>query len=241
MIKKTLGSLGWLALLLPFMCMGIAHATLIHSQNSDVRKIADFNKIQSNGNFQVHVQLGNQETIRLEGNQEMLNQVETVVDNHTLIIRMKKNFHWFSINKERINVYITAKQLNGLAQSGSGLITVEGTMKGTTLETEVSGSGTITCTVQVHDFEASVSGSGKVDVNGRVVNSAVHISGSGKLNGTKLSVDHGEVNISGSGRAYLTINQSLDAHISGSGQVLYSGSVKSINAHTSGSGKVQRM
>src|SRR5690606_19880415 len=113
-----------------------------------------------------------------EGNQEMLNQVETVVDNHTLIIRMKKNFHWFSINKERVNVYITAKQLNGLAQSGSGLIAVEGTMKGTALETEVSGSGTITCTVQVHDFEASVSGSGKVDVNGRVVNSAVHISGS---------------------------------------------------------------
>jgi len=241
MIKKTFGSFGWLTLLLPFMCMGIAHATLIHNQNSNVRQIADFNKIQSNGHFQVYVQLGSQETIRLEGNQEMLDQVETVVDNHTLIIRMKKNFHWFSINRERIQVYITAKQLNGLAQSGSGKIAVEGTVKATSLETEVSGSGTIACAIQVHDFEASVSGSGKIDVNGRGVNSTVHISGSGKLNGTNLSVDHSEVNISGSGKAYLTINQSLNAHISGSGQVLYSGPVKTINAYTSGSGKAQRM
>lgn len=240
-MKRLLGSLGWLAVLLPFMCMGIAHATLLNHFDEENRNVSGFNSIQNSGSFHVFVKIGNTESLKLEGDPEVLQNVETVVEHGALKIRMKKNLNWFSVNKGHVSVYITAKQLVGLSQSGSGKIDVSNTINSSELDTKVSGSGSISCTAKVNNFAAAISGSGQIDIQGSAESNDIKISGSGKFNGAKLTANSTNVNISGSGDAYVFTNQELNAKISGSGSVRYAGSVKSVNASTSGSGKVRRL
>lgn len=240
-MKKLLSSLGWLGVLLPFMCIGIAHATLVTRMDDETRSVNDFKGIQVNGSFHVFVQIGNSESLRLEGNTETLKNVETLVENGTLKIRMKKNANWFNINTERVSVYINAKTVEELSQNGSGRIEVANLINSSVLETNVSGSGSITCQVKTNDFSASISGSGKINISGEANNNNIRISGSGKLDGAKLVTNNTQIKVSGSGGAYLTVNESLDANISGSGSVHYDGKATNVNARTSGSGKVKRM
>ncbi|MEH6305105.1 head GIN domain-containing protein [Olivibacter sp. CPCC 100613] len=240
-MKRLFGSLGWLAVLLPFMCMGIAHATLLNKLDEESRDVRDFNSIQNNGSFHVFVKMGNTESLKLEGDPEILQNVETVVEQGTLKIRMKKNLNWFSMNKGHVSVYITAKRLVGLSQSGSGKIEIANPINSPSLDMKVSGSGNISCTAKVDDFSANISGSGQIDIEGSTDSNDIRISGSGKFNGAKLTANSTNVNISGSGDAYVFTNQELNAKISGSGSVHYGGSVKSVNASTSGSGKVRRL
>lgn len=240
-MNKLLSSLGWLGILLPFMCIGIAHATLVNQMDDENRSVSNFKGIQVNGSFHVFVQMGNSESLRLEGNTETLKNVETFVENGTLKIRMKKNVKWFNINTDRVSVYINAKTIQELSQSGSGKIEVANLINSATLTTNVSGSGSITCQVKTTDYSASISGSGKVNISGEANNNDIRISGSGKLEGTKLATNNARIKISGSGGANLTVNESLDANISGSGSVHYAGKVTNVNARTSGSGKVRRL
>uniref|UniRef100_F4C6T3 Putative auto-transporter adhesin head GIN domain-containing protein n=1 Tax=Sphingobacterium sp. (strain 21) TaxID=743722 RepID=F4C6T3_SPHS2 len=240
-MKRLFGSLGWLAVLLPFMCMGIAHATLLNKLDEERRDVSGFNSIQNSGSFHVYIKMGNTESLKLEGDPETLQNVETVVEQGALKIRMKKNLNWFSINKGHVSVYITAKRLTGLSQSGSGKIEVSGTITSPALDVKVSGSGNISCTAKVDNFVAAISGSGQLDIQGSTESNDIRISGSGKFNGAKLTANSTNVNISGSGDAYVFTNQELNAKISGSGSVHYAGNVKSVNASTSGSGKVRRL
>lgn len=240
-MKKLLGSLGWLTILLPFMCIGIAHATLLNRLDKESRPVSGFNSIQNSGSFHVFVKIGSTESLELEGDPDVLRQIETVVEQGALKIRMKKNLNLFSMNTGRVSIYITAKQLRALSQSGSGKIEVANPITSSELNTKVSGSGSITCTAKVRDLAAAVSGSGQIDVQGSTENNDIRISGSGKFNGAKLTANNTNVHISGSGDAYVFTNQELNAKISGSGSVRYAGSVKSVNASTSGSGKVRRL
>jgi len=240
-MKKLLSSLGWLAVLLPFMCIGLAHATLMNQADKETRSVSNFNGVHSSGSFHVYLQMGNSESLRLEGNPETLKNVETVVENGILQIRMKKNFNWFNINTSRVTVYVNAKKIQALSQSGSGKIEVSNFINSSALDTKVSGSGSINCSAKVTDFSAAISGSGKINLQGESSNSDIKVSGSGKLDAPKFITNNANIKISGSGDAYLTINESLSANISGSGSVNYSGNVKNVNARTSGSGKVKRI
>lgn len=240
-MKKSICSLGWLTALIPFLCIGIAHAAIISKSSDETRSVANFSSIQNSGSFHVFVTIGQSESLKLEGNPETLKNVETVVEGGTLKIRMKKNFNFFSFNNERINVYVQAKHIDGLNVSGSGKIEVSNTINGNQLATKVSGSGSIVATANVTNFSANVSGSGKISVEGKTRDNSINISGSGKFSGSKLHAEDTHVKISGSGSADVVSNQTLNANISGSGRVNYTGTVKNVNAKTSGSGKVRRV
>src|SRR5690606_14140348 len=121
-MKLKLSSLGWLALLLPFFCVSLAHAALSSSFTDETRSVSGFHAIANSGSIMVMVRLGNQESIRLEGDDAAIRQIETVVERGTLNIRFKR--HSGRTNWGKVTAYVSAKQLDGLVQSGSGSISV---------------------------------------------------------------------------------------------------------------------
>jgi hypothetical protein len=242
-MKKIFASFGWILLLLPLL--SVAGTKSIIStfkpliQESDTREVSNFTGIMSSGSFEVHIKMGSTEDLRLEGDQEDIDNVQTKVENGVLIIKNKKNSANWTFMSNKVKVFITAKSLNSLTISGSGSMEVSGVIKSERLNAQVSGSGGMDISLATSTFNAAISGSGSVKASGSTKKSSVAISGSGGFRGKDLRTEVTDVRVSGSGSASVFADETLNASVSGSGGVSYSGNAKT-NVSKSGSGSVRK-
>lgn len=234
--------MGWLAVLLPFFIVGLNQVASGKPKDDENRSVKGFHAIHSGGNFHVFVTIGNTESLKLVGDAELLSKTETIVENGTLKIRSKKDLNkLFSVfDGPPVKVYIQAKQLNDIQQSGSGNIQVTNPINSPELKIKVSGSGTVDFGTKAESLAVAISGSGKVNAKGTTNKNDIHISGSGRLNATDLQAAVSSIRISGSGNADINTSKEINAAISGSGKVRYKGNVQKVNTKISGSGKVSR-
>jgi len=196
-------------------------ATLTQAQNREVRQVDNFTKISFGYAGKLYLKQGSPQRVELEGDRDVLEEVETDVDGGRLKIGNEgKWFNWNGGNK-KITVYITVPDIEAVSVSGSGDIIGETKIRTNDLDLNVSGSGSLSLDIEARgDVEARVSGSGKMDVKGHCESFEGDVSGSGK------------VNISA------TIDETADFGISGSGKIQASGRAEFFKANLSGSGRV---
>ncbi|MCS6973998.1 MAG: DUF2807 domain-containing protein [Cyclobacteriaceae bacterium] len=124
--------------------------------------------------------------------------------------------------------------------SGSGDITLRGNLKN--VKSSVSGSGKINLQADVAGLATfDISGSGDALAQGSANEVEAQISGSGKVLAAGLATKSCKVRISGSGSVEINVSDELDATISGSGDVRYTGNPSRLNVHSSGSGKIRKL
>lgn len=195
--------------------------TLLTAQNREVRNVENFNKISFGFPGKLYLKQGSPQKVELEGDSDVLQEVETEVDGGRLRIgREDKWFKWNS-NDDRITVYITVPNIEGVSVSGSGHIIGQTTIRTDDIDLNVSGSGSLSLEVEASgDVDAGVSGSGDMDLKGHFESFESDVSGSGKV-----SLD-------------ARIDNTADFGISGSGKIEASGSADRVKAQISGSGKV---
>lgn len=196
-----------------------------HSTFQDERAVSNFKGVASGGPLNVQISMGNNESIRFEGDQEAIADLITEVKEGILIIRPKTKWSDWSRKYRRpdITVFITAKKITSLTLSGSGNIEVLNPINCSELATTLSGSGSIKAKANTRSFAGVVSGSGTVSVSGKADNSTLTVSGSGNFQGKSFAVNTISVQISGSANVYVNASKEIDAVISGSGNIVYSG------------------
>ena len=154
-----------------------------------------------------------------------------------LDVHLRPNQMYRNIN---VKVYVSAPSLNRLYVSGSGSITSNGTLTDADqIELKVSGSGDLNSLVDAPLVSAGVSGSGTLTLRGRTKDFNCSVSGSGDLKCTDLLSENTTANVSGSGTAHVFASVNLNAKVSGSGDIVYSGNPASPVIHKSGSGSVR--
>lgn len=206
-------------LILPFLLF-ISIAGL--SQQRQTVTVPTFTKIGFGVPGKAYVRQGNTQKVELEGTRDALDRVEASVEGNKLVIRSKEKwFNWNWTDTDRINVYITVKEIDGLSVSGSGDMIVENRIQCKALKLNVSGSGSLKVETDAGDTEANVSGSGDMIVRGNLASFSSDISGSGKIEMNATVTGMAAFEISGSGKAVATgKSSSVDVDISGSGKVL---------------------
>lgn len=207
------------------------------------REVSGFNGVASSGPFNVHITMGNKESVKLDIDADLIDKVETVVEDGTLLIRFKKaeRFAWKNHNIEKAEIYVSAKSLSAIVNSGSGNIEVTGPINTDNFKAVVSGSGTLKAGyVKATELHANLSGSGSIDVKGSANSINAIISGSGEIKGEEFKTESATVVISGSGNVYLKAEKELKATIIGSGTVYYSGNAQ-VSSHKIGSGSVTKV
>ncbi len=202
------------------------------------RQVSGFSGVASAGAFDVFITTGGQEGVKLEGDNDLLDKIETVVEGKTLHIRTKQEFQNDRLNFSGVKVYVTARELDALTLSGSGKMKVNSPLKADAFAATVSGSGRIEAgRITSNRLSATVSGSGSFDASGSAKETEITVSGSGGFNGKNFTAGDAEVRVSGSGTVYLRAENTLDGVLSGSGEIHYSGNAK-VTEQKSGSGRI---
>lgn len=197
---------------------------------------SNFTQIKKSGFIDVIIVGAEQDgIIEINGESNLLEYIETRIEDSTLFIETKKNT---SIRAHKpIIVKVKAQHISNLVSVGSGDISTEGKLLTQHLKIEQKGSTDLKIEVEAESLNLKMSGSGDIHLNGKARQIQVEKSGSGDLYGYQFNVDQAEISSAGSGDAKINVNHELQIQKSGSGDVYYKGNPK-IKAKSSGSGDV---
>ncbi len=200
---------------------------------SKYRTVAEFDRIEVGGNFDVEVEVGEAQSIRLTGDDNLLPQVETKVRHGELEIDYDGSYR----SRDDIKIAITVPRLSAIHSSGSSDVNVTG-VRSSTFDAAVSGSSELWVEGDFGDLEANVSGSGEITMAGTANDIDANVSGSGELDLFSVPASTADVTVTGSGEVGLDVSEKLSATVTGSGDVEYTGD-PSVTSRITGSGSVR--
>lgn len=210
----------------------------VFAQDKHSFSVGSFDAIHISGGFQVVITKGSKTSVEVETKESNLDKMKVEVAGNTLKVGVKKGVH----DSFKAKIFITYVSIDKLVSSGSSNVKViGGPIKTTDLELVTSGSGDIEAEVSAKSLKATSSGSGDFDLSGKVTEVQFTLSGSGDVDGLGLSTDATNIRISGSGNVSIGVKESLEVHISGSGDVVYKGSPTRQRVKVSGSGDVRQV
>ena len=244
-MKKIMKTKKWkwtiaLCAVLPMVLVSCCHDYLIgiNGQGEIVEEtviLDDFNGFVSGIAADIYLTQGDQQEVVIKAQQNIIDNIDLdrVYDGIWTI----RYYQWVGYSKP-VKIYITIPTLTKAGVSGSGDIVGLTSFTGLDqLNLAISGSGSIDLDTESNSLDAAVSGSGDLRLSGLTGKFGLVISGSGSMNGNDLVSKNADVRISGSGNAWLTVEEFLRVVISGSGDVNYSGNPE-VDVHISGSGEV---
>ncbi len=208
---------------LPILCVALAGLCgcdfkSIHGSGvakTETRTVGAFSKINVTGSPEVEIAVGAPVSLTITADDNLLPIIETKVDGDTLNIGSKESYST-SIG---VKLKITVPKLDGASVTGSSEIHADG--------------------VSAKKFTASVTGSGSIVLKGSADLLDGQITGSGEIKAMELATKTVSVGVTGSGRALVNASETVDASITGSGSVRYSGNPPNVQKRITGSGEIK--
>lgn len=184
---------------------------------TEERTVSDFTRVTLAGIGHLHVEQGDQESLRIEAEDNLLPYLETEVHNGELQIGSRPGVALHPT--QPLDFYVTVKTVEALTLAGSGEVTAPA-LHTDDLAVTLSGSGQMTVTdLQAKGtLTAEISGSGALVITGQAQAQEIILSGSGKYTGQVEEMDALTVQLTGSGAIQLAgTTQHQQVTISGSG------------------------
>jgi len=218
-------------------------SNLIFAQkNIERRKIEAISSVEIKGSINFSYVPSNEFLIEIKG--DYPEDILTEIQGSELVIFHKKGKSWLTNEINTIgrgySVVLHAPTLGQIVSTGSGNISIDGILKSDQLKIKLDGSGNITGKLNVADFDIDNTGSSNIRLSGNVVKANIKSSGSGNFQSFDLIIDDCSISKSGSGNAHITVNHTLTASISGSGNLTYKGSPKILASSSAGLGKIKK-
>lgn len=182
---------------------------------TETRDLPEFNSIVINGSGNVDVEVGEEQSVEVEIDDNLLELIRTKVEGKKLVIDNERSYS----SELGLHVRITIPEFEGLVISGAG-------------DGNVSG-------VDGGQVSFKVNGSGDIDASGRADSVSVSVNGSGDVNLYDLDARDATVKIAGSGDVRIHAEETLNIRIMGSGDVTYTGDPE-VETSIMGSGDVNR-
>lgn len=204
---------------------------------TEIRNIASFDEIESLGDFDVYITLADSTSIRVEAEENLLEYIETDVNNYKLVIEEKNGYSLD--NNDPMRIYLTTPNLDEAVLAGSGLIQCD-SLSGEFFQAVLLGSGKIDFSkVFVDNVEARITGSGDIELEGEGKVTDYEIEGGGDIRAIDFIHEDSESRIIGDGNIYVHATDHLRARIVGSGNIYYEAN-PDVDDTVTGTGDVRR-
>ncbi len=197
--------------------------------------VDSFGKIDIGGAFDIVLIKGDAPKVKITAEEKMFEKINVEVNDGVLKISFKSKRIKSSPN---IKVHITFSELNSLILSGASKLSSASPIDLSKLEVKSSGASEIDLELNTEELEVDVSGAGKVKLAGVAKNLIAEVSGAGELKAKQLTTENTDVSVSGAGNANVYASNEFTCHVSGAGNVNYTGDPKTKSINKSGSGTI---
>lgn len=208
------------------------------------RDVSGFDRIQMSGIGRIIITQGDDESLSIETDDNLMEYIETEVKGNTLEIDFSKDLLLSSKTRNTLEpsagfiFRISVIDLQSITVSGGADIQSE-KIKTDRLVISFSGAGNISIAdLNADMLDVIISGAGDVDLAGKVQSQDITLSGLGRYRAFDLESEEASVFISGAGGANLWVSETLDVLISGAGDVEYYGD-PSVSQEIAGLGRIQ--
>jgi hypothetical protein len=208
---------------------------------SQTREASGFQALSMDYPADVFIQQGANESVKLEGDDNLLPQLSTQVTGGTLRITNSEPSWSRRVNPSKpVRITITVKDLHKIDFSSAGEVRVD-SLETDTLEVTLSGAGHLTINnLSAKKLVCNLSGAGSFSANGVASTLNINISGVGSFDGGGLTGSDASVHLSGVGSATVHPKDTLSAEVSGVGSVRYYGNPR-VDKQVSGLGTVSQI
>ncbi len=200
------------------------------------RKLNNFSNIALNLSATVRVFKSEENTVTVFTQQNLTDRVITRIDGTTLVITSKGNL----VSNSPIQIEVRMREMENFEVNGSGKIVFDQQVVADYIDFSVTGSGSVKADLNVRKVTTVVTGSGTVELSGATRDLSGEVLGSGTIGAHALKADRAKFKLAGSGEVFTYVVNLLDATVTGSGMVHYSGDPELLMSVT-GSGKVIRI
>ena len=202
---------------------------------TEERNVSGFHKVSLEGIGNLIVTQGDEESLVIEADDNIISLIRTDVFAHRLTIGFKRGYNF--IPTVKIKYYLTVIDLDKISLSGTGDIDCDN-FSTDKLEFEISGAGDIDFNINAESVETTSSGAGDINLAGKVDSQEIDISGVGKYDAEELESRECSISLSGAGSVTVNTSEELDISISGVGNIYYAGDPH-ITQDISGLGRVK--
>jgi hypothetical protein len=182
---------------------------------TQARDVAPFTSLELAGSNNVVISVGEKQSVVVRADDNLLDRVTTEVQSAKLVVA---NTPGSFTTKSPMIVEVTVPTLTALTLTGNGNIVVSG--------------------IETDSFRVSLPGNGTLTGSGTAARLEVTVGGSGTVQFTRLVADDVRALVSGSGGIFVTATESLDASVTGSGAIVYTGNPSSVTKSVTGSGAI---
>lgn len=200
----------------------------------ETRDVNNFDRLDLSGIGDVTLIQGDEESLEIEAEDNVIEHITTEVRDGTLYIGINRRA---VLPTKPVKFIVKMHEIRGVDTKGVSNLKSNSIVTDQ-LEINISGTGNIELEELTCDtLLINVSGAGNFQAAGKVTDQKVTLSGAGNYQGENLQSKNTDVTISGLGRVTLWATENLNVTISGTGGVDYYGSPH-ISQQVSGLGKV---
>ncbi len=215
----------------------------------EIRLVGHFTKIHLKDFGKLILSQGDQESLTIEADEDIINELVSIVTNETLILGLAED--WVSrlgkllssvfINKDKnISYFLTCTNLDAVHIGGKSDLECS-SLDAENLDLKISGLGKMQFShLDCDSLDVTISGRGEFKAAGRADRQQVRISGSGEYETPQLESQSMRITITGQGNVTVRVSESLDITISGLGYVNYYGHPQ-VRQVITGLGQSQRL
>ena len=182
---------------------------------SQERATVAFTGVRVTGIAKVIITQDSLRSVRVESDDNIISRVQTSVDQGVLVVGLLPG----SYSGITVKVYVSMRSIEDLESIGTAEFLATGPIHAEGLLCRISGVGTVTLT-------------------GTAMSQTLEITGAGSVHNFDLSCPHSSVMLAGTGHIEVCATQQLDAVISGTGNILYSGNPQLVHQTVSGAGTI---
>lgn len=194
-----------------------------------------FKNIDASGSYEIHITQGSSYSVKVACDANLFDYLNIYTKGDKLYLKHKNNT---SISpSQKIKVYVTAPAYSDFDCSGACSIISDGKISGDKLSFDLSGAGRLDLNIDAQFLDVDMSGSSEGTVSGNAKNFSVDGSGATKIYAFGLSTENTKIELSGSGKAEVSVSSALNVEISGAGSVKYKGN-PAVRQEISGAGSI---
>jgi hypothetical protein len=203
---------------------------------TEERHVSGFNGLSVSTGIDVYIAPGDEETLKVVTDENLLEVLKTEVRGNTLKIYFAESVCGTKSSK----VYVRYSDIGSISVSSAGNLKGDGILVTDELNIELSSAGNLELNVEAEKIYVDISSSGKAFLSGRTEYLEAGLSSAGHLNAFELEAETGDVSVSSAGNAKVFITGEASFESSSAGNIIYRGDPEIRKKSSSSAGSIRK-